>query len=88
MTRSNPVFSHERFQKVERLEITSSGVGAATRIRRHLDLMGAINLEVLLAHKMILMLVIYFSMVRRSAAWASRLSESASLMMTTSRSKR
>ena len=35
------------------------------------------------AHMMILMLVEYFSIVRRRAAWASRLRASASLMMTT-----
>ncbi len=62
---------------------TSSIVGAATRMRRHLLLMGAMSLLVLLAHKMMRMLDMYFSMVRRSAACASRLSESASLIMTT-----
>lgn len=36
-----------------------------------------------LAHMMIRILVEYFSIVRRSAAWASRESASASLMMTT-----
>ena len=37
----------------------------------------------LFAQRMIRMLDMYFSIVRRSAAWASRESESASLMMTT-----
>ena len=46
-------------------------------------LIGAINREVLLAQSMMRKLVMYFSMVRRSAACASRESVSASLMMTT-----
>lgn len=61
----------------------SSSEGAATRTRRHRLLMGAMSLLVLLAQRMMRMFDMYFSMVRRSAAWASRVSESASLMMTT-----
>ena len=38
----------------------------------------------LFAHRIIRMFDMYFSIVRRKAAWASRDSESASLMMTTS----
>lgn len=52
-------------------------------MRRHRDLMGAISLDVLLAQRMMRIFPMYFSMVRRRAAWASRLSESASLIMTT-----
>lgn len=44
---------------------------------------GAINLLVLFAHRMIRMFVIYFSMVRRRAACASLVNESASFMITT-----
>ena len=38
---------------------------------------------VLFAHRMRRMFDMYFSIVRRSAAWASRVSESASCMITT-----
>ena len=50
------------------LEHTSSALGAATRISRQRLLMGAISLLVLLAHSIILMLVMYFSIVLRRAA--------------------
>lgn len=40
-------------------------------------------LDVLFAHMIRRMFVMYFSIVRRSAAWASRERESASLMTTT-----
>ena len=62
---------------------TSPGPGAATRISKHRLLMGAISLEVLFAQRIMRIFDMYFSMVRRSAAWASRESESASLMTTT-----
>ena len=58
-------------------------LGAATLIRRHRLLIGAISFDVLFAQRMIRIFVIYFSIVRRRAAWASRESESASLMTTT-----
>lgn len=45
--------------------------------------MGAINREVLFAQRIMRMFDIYFSMVRRSAAWASRESKSASFITTT-----
>ena len=47
--------------------------------------MGAMSRLVLLAHRMIRILDMYFSIVRRSAACASRDSESASLIITTAR---
>jgi hypothetical protein len=59
-------------------------VGAATRMSKHRLLMGAISLLVLFAQRIIRMFDMYFSIVRRSAAWASRERESASLMITTS----
>jgi hypothetical protein len=63
--------------------VISSAVGAATRTRRHRDLIGAMSLDVELAQRMIRILAMYFSIVRRSAACASRERESASLMITT-----
>jgi len=66
---------------------TSSSLGAATRIRRHRLLIGAMSRLVLLAHRIIRKLVIYFSIVLRRAAWASRDRESASFIMTTDRKK-
>ena len=45
--------------------------------------MGAMSFPVELAQRMRRMLDMYFSMVLRSAAWASRVRLSASLMMTT-----
>lgn len=45
--------------------------------------MGAMSLLVLLEQRMILMFDMYFSIVRRSAACASRVNESASLIITT-----
>lgn len=63
--------------------LASVSEGAATRIRRQRDLIGAINLEVLFAQSMIRMFVMYFSIVRRSAACASLVRESASLITTT-----
>ena len=66
-----------------RWKLTCSSVGAATRTSRHRERIGAMILLVLLAHRMRRMLVMYFSIVRRSAACASRVSESASLMITT-----
>ena len=65
--------------------LTSPSSGAATRTRRQRLLMGAIRREVELAQRMMRIFDIYFSIVRRSAACASRVSESASLMMTTAR---
>ena len=62
---------------------TSSVFGAATRISKHRLLMGAINRPVLFAHRIIRIFDMYFSMVRRRAAWASLDSESASLITTT-----
>jgi len=50
---------------------------------KHRLLIGAISLLVLFAQRMIRMLDMYFSIVRRRAAWASRESESASLIITT-----
>ena len=51
-------------------------------------MMGAMRRDVELAQRMMRMFDIYFSIVRRSAACASRVSESASLMMTTARPRR
>lgn len=62
---------------------TSSSLGAATRIRRHRLLIGAMSRLVLLAQRIIRILDMYFSIVRLKAAWASRDNESASLIMTT-----
>lgn len=45
--------------------------------------MGAMRRDVELAQRMMRMFAMYFSIVRRSAACASRVRESASLMMTT-----
>ena len=50
---------------------------------RHRERMGAMSLLVLFAHSMRRMFDMYFSIVRRSAACASRVSESASWMITT-----
>jgi hypothetical protein len=50
--------------------------------------MGAINLLVLLAQSIIRMFDMYFSIVRRNAAWASRERESASLITTTNKKVR
>ena len=63
--------------------LASASEGAATRIRRHRDLIGAINLEVLFAQSIMRIFAMYFSIVRRSAACASLVRESASLMTTT-----
>jgi hypothetical protein len=62
---------------------TSSSSGAATLTNKHRLRIGEMILLVEFAHMMILIFVEYFSMVLRNAAWASRLSWSASLMMTT-----
>ena len=66
-----------------RLGRTSSEVGAATRMSKHRLLMGAMSLLVLFAQRMMRMFDMYFSIVLRRAAWASRERESASLMITT-----
>lgn len=71
-----------------RIEPTSSSSGAATLTSKQRLRMGEMILLVELAHMMSLMFVEYFSMVRRRAAWASRLRASASLMMTTVRIER
>lgn len=65
------------------LERACSSDGAPTLSSKHLDLMGPIILDVELAQRMTRRLDVNFSMVRRKADWASRLSPSASLMMTT-----
>jgi hypothetical protein len=62
---------------------TSSSSGAATRTSKHRDLIGGMSRLVELAHRISRMFGVYFSIVRRSAACASRVSESASLMITT-----
>ena len=66
---------------------TSSAFGAATRMRRHRERMGAMSLLVLFAHRMRRMFDMYFSIVRRRAACASRVSESASWITTTGHDK-
>jgi hypothetical protein len=63
--------------------LTSSKFGAATRMSRHRLFIGAISRLVLLAQSIIRMFEVYFSIVRRKAACASRESESASLITTT-----
>lgn len=68
-----------------RIELTSSSSGAATLTSKQRLRMGEMILLVEFAHMMSLMFVEYFSMVRRRAAWASRLRASASLMMTTAK---
>jgi hypothetical protein len=50
-------------------------------------LIGAINREVLFAQRIMRIFDMNFSMVRRSAAWASRESKSASLITTTGRTR-
>lgn len=81
------IYQHRRqFNKlpsIPQVIRTSSGAGAATRMRRQRLLIGAMSRLVLLAQRMIRMLDMYFSIVRRRAACASRDRESASLMMTT-----
>lgn len=67
---------------------TSSVLGAATRMRRQRERMGAMSLLVLFAQRMRRMLDMYFSIVRRSAAWASRVSASASWMTTTAQGEK
>lgn len=67
---------------------TCSWDGAATRMRRQRLRIGAMRRLVLFAHSMMRKLFMYFSIVRRRAAWASRDRESASLMMTTNRGVR
>jgi hypothetical protein len=62
---------------------TSSSSGAATRTSKHRDLIGGMSRLVELAHRISRMFGVYFSIVRRSAACASRVRESASLMITT-----
>lgn len=73
--------------EVTREGLTSVSAGAATRMSRQRDLMGAMSRLVLFAQSTRRMFAVYFSIVRRSAACASRLSESASLMMTTARTR-
>lgn len=73
---------------MDKKHVTSSAHGAATRINKHLLLIGAIRRLVLFAQRIIRMLDMYFSMVLRRAAWASRDSESASLMTTTEKRMR
>lgn len=60
------MLSHVRVDVIA--EHTSAGAGADTRMSKHRLLMGAISLLVLFAQRMMRMLDIYFSMVRRSAA--------------------
>ena len=62
---------------------TSSTLGAGTRMSRQRERMGAMSLLVLLAQRMRRMLDMYFSIVRRRAACASRVKESASCITTT-----
>lgn len=68
--------------------LTSSSDGAPTRSNRHRLRMGPMILLVELAHKMTRKFAVNFSIVRRSADWASRESRSASLMMTTAKAER
>jgi len=63
--------------------LTSWESGAATRTKRQRLRIGAMSRLVLFAQRMIRMLDMYFSIVRRRAACASRDSESASLIITT-----
>ena len=62
---------------------TSVALGAATRMSKQRERIGAMSLLVLFAQRMRRMLDMYFSIVRRSAACASRVSESASWITTT-----
>lgn len=64
---------------------TCSIEGAATRMRRHRLFIGAMSLLVLFAQRIIRIFDMYFSIVRRRAACASRDNESASLIITTAR---
>src|SRR6056297_1829354 len=57
--------------------------GAATLIPRHRERTGSITLEALLQHKIRRQAAVYFSIVRRRAAWAWRLSLSTSVRITT-----
>lgn len=63
--------------------VISCTLGAATLTSKHLLLIGAMMLLVLLASRMRRKLGLYFSMVRRRAACASRVRWSASLITTT-----
>lgn len=68
-----------------KVKLTSSSSGAPTLISRHRLRIGPMIMLVDSAQRIILRLPMYFSIVRRRAAWASRESESAELMTTTER---
>ena len=61
----------------------SASEGAGTRTRSVRERIGAMMPAVEFETRMRRTLLLYFSIVRRSAAWASRVRESASLMTTT-----
>lgn len=63
--------------------ITSSILGAATLIPKHLLLMAGMTLLVDTQHRISLQVDMYFSMVRRRACWASFVSLSTSVKRTT-----
>lgn len=64
-------------------KITSSTEGAGTRIPKHRLFIAGITLLVELQHKMSRHVAMYFSIVRRSACWASFVSLSTSVSNTT-----
>lgn len=63
--------------------ITSSILGAATLIPKHLLLMAGMTLLVDTQHRISLQVDMYFSIVRRRACWASFVSLSTSVKRTT-----
>lgn len=67
----------------ERASQISVSVGAATRTRSVRDRIGAMIPDVLFATRMRRTLLLYFSIVLRRAAWASRVKPSASFITTT-----
>lgn len=71
-----------RNEKLSRFRTWSSD-GAPTRSNKHRDRIGPMILLVELAQRITRKLDVYFSIVRRSADWASRDMPSASLMITT-----
>lgn len=69
--------------KPHHLHLTSSVLGRGTLIARQRLLIGPMTLEVEVEHKMRRQVLMYFSIVRRKACWASFVSLSTSVSNTT-----
>ena len=79
----------ERGGEIEREDslLTSSMLGRGTRMARQRLLIGPMTLEVELQQRMRRQVDMYFSIVRRSACWASLVRRSTSVSNTTERER-